>query len=68
MTHVAEWPCRFCGRRVRATQEQMATNPFCSTCIPARIAIARSSAEPVVTTEIDDYVRFIPLRAGETPS
>jgi len=53
--------CRFCEGEVRTTALSFAENPYCSECLPERIAKAAESTELISWKVSGDYLRPIDL-------
>ncbi len=54
--------CRYCGGPHRVSARVAEENPFCSTCLPERIALKMQSIGNVQFVESDDYVTVTLLR------
>lgn len=54
--------CRFCKRRIVVTEMSFKENPFCSKCLPERIAKSQEENGPTIFKTDGTYVVAVPVR------
>jgi hypothetical protein len=63
--------CLYCGEPHPVSAQVAEENPFCSACLPERIALKTQSIGKVEFVESNDYVTVMSLRPempGQVPS
>jgi hypothetical protein len=59
-----ERPCPYCGRPYRVSARVAEESPFCSVCLPERVAQREAEIGPTVLVERGDYFVVTRLRPG----